>query len=233
MKLRNTIIVVAAVAMAAMIQTAQAAFTGTLAQLAAGGTLTIGDKTFSGFSYTPSGLTSFNPNNIIVTATESGGIDYLTWSGNISFVSGGVASADLVLNYIVAANAGKIDMIDQSYTGSGVNGTLAVDETVAKGAFGGTVVGYSHLQPGDLSDPPAEIVQGDNLIIDPSQSVLYVTKDIFLAVTSPFGGLSTLSEVSQSFHQEVPEPTTIIAGALLLLPFGASTLRILRKNRTA
>jgi choice-of-anchor C domain-containing protein len=31
----------------------------------------------------------------------------------------------------------------------------------------------------------------------------------------------------------VPEPTTLIAGALLLLPFGASTLRRLRKNRTA
>jgi hypothetical protein len=31
----------------------------------------------------------------------------------------------------------------------------------------------------------------------------------------------------------VPEPTTMIAGAMLLLPFGASTLRILRKNRTA
>ena len=31
----------------------------------------------------------------------------------------------------------------------------------------------------------------------------------------------------------VPEPTTMLAGALLLLPFGASTLRILRKNRTA
>lgn len=31
----------------------------------------------------------------------------------------------------------------------------------------------------------------------------------------------------------VPEPTTIIAGALLLLPFGASTIRFLRKNRTA
>ena len=28
----------------------------------------------------------------------------------------------------------------------------------------------------------------------------------------------------------VPEPTTMIAGALLLLPFGASTLRILRKS---
>jgi hypothetical protein len=31
----------------------------------------------------------------------------------------------------------------------------------------------------------------------------------------------------------VPEPTTMISGALLLLPFGASTLRMLRKNRTA
>jgi hypothetical protein len=31
----------------------------------------------------------------------------------------------------------------------------------------------------------------------------------------------------------VPEPTTMIAGALLLLPFGASAARILRRNRTA
>jgi F0F1-type ATP synthase assembly protein I len=31
----------------------------------------------------------------------------------------------------------------------------------------------------------------------------------------------------------VPEPTTLISGVLLLLPFGASTLRILRKNRTS
>jgi len=31
----------------------------------------------------------------------------------------------------------------------------------------------------------------------------------------------------------VPEPTTITAGALLLLPFGASTIRFLRKSRTA
>jgi len=31
----------------------------------------------------------------------------------------------------------------------------------------------------------------------------------------------------------VPEPTTIISGVLMLLPFGASTLRILRKSRVA
>ena len=32
-------------------------------------------------------------------------------------------------------------------------------------------------------------------------------------------------------NYSVPEPTTVMAGALLLLPFGASTLRILRRNR--
>ena len=31
----------------------------------------------------------------------------------------------------------------------------------------------------------------------------------------------------------VPEPTTMVAGALLLLPFGASTLRMFRRNRKA
>jgi len=225
--IRKKLIAIFAVAtMVAMVQTAQASFT--LAQLADGGTISIDDKTFSGFSYTSSGLTSFNPNQIIVTATESGGIDYLTWSGNISLVSGGIASADLKLNYIVTANAGTINKIDQAYTGSAINGLLAVDETAAIGNFGGTVAGYSHLQIGDLSDPPAEA--GDILNIVPPETVLYVTKDIAFGVTSPNGGFITISQVTQSFHQ-VPEPTTMIAGALLLLPFGASTLRILRKNR--
>jgi hypothetical protein len=236
---KKLIAIFAVTTMVAMIQTAQA-FIITLADLTnpdgtakSGATLSIGDKTFSGFSYQASGLTSFNASQINVTATESGGIDYLTWSGNLSFGSGGIASADLLLKYIVTANPGTINMIDQAYTGSAQNGLLAIDETAATGAFGGTVAGYSHLEAGDLSDPPTEIVQGDNLIIDPSQSVLYVTKDIAFGVTSANGGFITISQVTQSFHQAVPESTTIIAGALLLLPFGASTLRILRKRQTA
>jgi hypothetical protein len=39
--------------------------------------------------------------------------------------------------------------------------------------------------------------------------------------------------VTVSTVSPVPEPTTMIAGALLLLPFGASTIRLLRKNRAA
>jgi 7-keto-8-aminopelargonate synthetase-like enzyme len=154
--------------------------------------------------------------------SQSGGIDYLTWSGNISYVSAGVGSADLLLNYEVTANGGLIDLIDQAYTGSAQSGLLAVDETAATGNFGGTVAGYSHLQIGDFSDPPSEAY--DNLDILPPQSVLFVTKDIGLAVLSSSGGFITISQVSQSFHQ-VPEPGTIAIAmtALLLLAAGRRT----------
>jgi hypothetical protein len=39
--------------------------------------------------------------------------------------------------------------------------------------------------------------------------------------------------MAQFVVTQVPEPTTMIAGALLLLPFGVSTLRFVRKNRAA
>lgn len=212
--------------MVGMIQTAQASFTDNLADLASsGGTLTIDDKTFSGFSYTELGLTSFNAANITVTATESGGIEYLTWSGNISLTGSGIAYADLKLNYIVTASAGAINMIDQAYTGSAQNGFLSIAETAATGSFGGPVVGSSHLTGLIPSNPPS--YANDLLDVVPPETLLYVTKDIGFAVD---GGSINLSVVSQSYHQ-VPEPTTIIAGALLLLPFGASALRILRRNR--
>jgi hypothetical protein len=217
--------------MAATIQTSQAAFTASLANLVANnGSLSIGDKTFSGFSILGSGLTSFDPSAITVTASESGGVDYLTWSGSIGLAGGGPQIADLKLNYIVSASAGTINMIDQAYTGSASgSGLLAIDETVATGSFGGTVVGSSHLNNVDLSDPPAEA--NDLLDIIPPQALLYVTKDISLAIPNTDLTLVTISQVTQSFHQVVPEPTTVLAGALLLLPLGASTLRILRRNR--
>ena len=50
------------------------------------------------------------------------------------------------------------------------------------------------------------------------------------------GGRQTTPGAGQDFIYNVtpvPEPATMVAGALLLLPFGASTLRMLRKNRSA
>jgi hypothetical protein len=44
---------------------------------------------------------------------------------------------------------------------------------------------------------------------------------------------SSTSPNKQPMLGIVPEPSTVIAGALLLLPFGVSTVRILRKNKSA
>lgn len=48
--------------------------------------------------------------------------------------------------------------------------------------------------------------------------------------TNDSGGYITY-QIDSVVESAVPEPTTMIAGALLLLPFGAGTLRILRKSR--
>jgi hypothetical protein len=47
-----------------------------------------------------------------------------------------------------------------------------------------------------------------------------------------FNGVTSLGMTEMTVNV-VPEPSTCVAGALLLLPFGVSTLRMLRKKRTA
>ncbi len=212
---------------------AQIYTSGTLAELAAGGTIGIGDKTFTGFSYQASGLTAFDPTAITVTASESGGVDFLTWSGSMSLISSGLASGDLVLNYIVTANPGSISMIDQRYIGGATNGSLLINETATSA---GAPTAHSQLSAGFVNDPsdpnnypngPIDIGENDLLSIVPAQTTLYVTKDISFAVVSANGGVVTITQVEQSFHQ-VPEPGTMLIGSL-----GGGLLLFLRSRRQA
>ena len=202
--------------------------TDNLAHLVAtGGSLRIGDKVFSDFDFVASGLTSFDPSQIRVTASMEDGIYYLTWAGNMSLVSAsGPASADLVLNYRVTATQGLINTIDQLYTGSAqpLGGSfLAVDETVRDSS--GRIVANSHLDTDDLSDPFAEA--GDNLNINPALRTVRVTKDISFGLISR--GFITISEVRQSFHQ-VPEASTAVLLGLGLALVGIVAFR--QKLRT-
>ena len=208
---------------------APTATSDTLAHLvASGGSLAIGDKVFSNFDFVASGLTSFDASQIRVSASFSGGVYFLTWAGNMSLVSGGPATADLVLNYRVTATAGLIDMIDQFYTGSaqGTAGSfLAIDETVRDTT--GRIVANSHLDGTDLGDPFAE--PGDNLNINPGRTTLDVTKDIAFGLVN--GGFVTVSEVRQSFHQNpIPEAGTV---GLLVLGLAVVGIAALRKTRKA
>jgi hypothetical protein len=237
---KKLIAIFAVTTMVAAIQTAQASFTDSLSDLANNhGSLTIGDKIFSGFSFQAVNLSGFNASLITVTASiGTGGVDYLTFGGNIQLAGFSFATADLLLGYSVTATHGAISMIDQRYTGGAANGSLLINETATSV---GAPTAHSQLSVNDVSDPnvypngnPFDIGENDLLLVVPPQATLHVVKDLSFVIFN--GAPGTISQVSvssvqQSFHQvAVPEPTTIIAGALLLLPFGASTLRILRKR---
>jgi hypothetical protein len=214
-KLRWALVAAAVLGLASQMA---AATTDNLQNLATtGGSLTIGDKTFSNFDFLASGLTSFDASQIQVTASVAGGTYFLTWGGNMSLVSGSGSpvSADLLLNYTVTAATGLIDMIDQQYTGSAQptgGAFLAIDETVRD--TNGNLVANSHLDGNDMSDPSAE--PGDNLHINPALATIDVTKDIAFAIVD--GGFISISEIRQSFHQ-IPE-----AGAMSMFVLGSAIL---------
>jgi hypothetical protein len=90
--------------------------------------------------------------------------------------------------------------------------------TIVNSSAGVTAAGYSALG-GSL------VFTGNNPLFTSSGS------DGTYAIGG-YGNVGGNLEVDFDYTP-VPESTTIIAGALLLLPFGASALRILRKKQTA
>jgi hypothetical protein len=241
----NPIVALASVAIllsGLLCQTAQAQEAQeTLAELAGGGTLTVGDNTFSDFSYAESGLTSFNAADITVTASAAGNIDTLTWGGNISLASlgslGTTATGNLLLNYVVTETGGqRINEIGQNYTGTVASGsaTIRIAETVTAPNAGGATLASAYLsdtctyEP-DFSNIPLSL-NGSKPFISPSQPILDVVDSISLGTVNaqPVPGFPGyydasvhLSQIQQPFDP-VPEPaaTALLAGTLLLLPPG-------------
>lgn len=220
MKFKLTIALLTAVAV--LSTTASAITIGSLEDLATnGGSLTIGDKTYSDFSYAANGLQDFVPANIAVRAKVVDGIYLLVWAGNISVATPDFitpATASLSLFYTVTASGGQISSIDQIIAAgvSGGTGTIKVEETVTNA--GGQTVGNSSVSLVDISDPSAEA--SDHLDINPGLSQLRVGTVISLEVVADRGelGLVSVSVIQQSFHQTVPDGGSGLAllGASLL-----------------
>jgi len=130
------------------------------------------------------------------------------------------------------------DSINMYQLNFAVNIALAPGQTYdfflnGSGSGDGTQIPFVHASNAALSGSPqqqadntmlyAEVVNG---VVDPVNGVGPWSSD--------GDGWDKASDVNvQVYGNAVPEPTTIISGALMLLPFGASTLRILRKNRMA
>ena len=90
----------------------------------------------------------------------------------------------------------------------------------------GTLVATVQALPGNSSDPVVDSSTG-TWTYDPTSGPGYITAD-----APPPGGAPTAYDTTYNFTV-VPEPTTVLAGVLTLLPFGASGLRILRKRQAA
>jgi hypothetical protein len=137
-------------------------------------------------------------------------------------------------------------------TGYGISGLSGYDITAISGERNGVLISGiqsnpafpgSSTSPGNYYD---NALVGSPFGLDVDGLNFYAGETLYnLSVINPFtggtgyydtananlGNGATLTAVTLSLTP-VPEPTTMIAGALLLLPFGASTLRMLRK-RTA
>jgi hypothetical protein len=102
---------------------------------------------------------------------------------------------------------------------------VAVWEILGDGTHGYTVTASGNTAvTSEAADMLAQLASGDLTAKADLQALVSLDGQNYVVPNNEGGNV---------VPNAVPEPTTIIAGALLLLPFGASALRILRKTRTA
>jgi len=134
--------------------------------------------------------------------TQINGLEAVIVSGNATF--------DSAMSVTLAGWSGTLLNSTLSYasgTANGADRTISLSFTDPAPA-GGVVVDIFELYNGVVVGSPLQAWQWENLPADQSWQF-----------------------ISSNDLVPVPEATTMIAGALLLLPFGVSTFRILRRNR--
>jgi len=162
---------------------------------ASGFSCTIGDLTFSDFSYLSAIL---DGSNVAVEPVTGGGETGFLFSGPWSVPSG--FAIDSLLSYTVTAESPVISDLVLSISGYGYSGNGFV--TVAENASNGTNLYVCYpTKPNDI--PPCGV--SDSAIFTPVAS-LTITKDI--TVSALFGGTAALSAVVNETSQ-VPEPASL------------------------
>jgi hypothetical protein len=137
-------------------------------------------------------------------------------------------------DYGTATGLASLIHFDSSGTGPSYTGPGGTSTTYDQLFY------YSTEGTGNLADHmPLSSVETSVLAYPYLQSVTESATGLayYTPPTSYSGGYTTgvsgATQYEYEFVSVVPEPTTMIAGALLLLPFGVSTLRIMRKPRLA
>jgi hypothetical protein len=158
---------------------------------------------------------------------------------------------------LVAAQA-RATLYDLTYTDNGANvgsGVINVSGGVATSGYfdvtAGAATGVWNLSPGTGSDSSFYWDNAVNSAGNPfltSAGLLFTGTGVYAgneiniwgnsadnySLQGNIGGnWNPISNGGEATLTAVPEPTTIISGVMMLLPFGASTLRVLRRKQVA
>ncbi len=135
----------------------------------------------------------------------------------------------LTYQYTVANGSGSIDAIER-LTLIGWTGT-ATDVGYVRG--GGVAAAFAD-RSNDGDTVGFTWAKWIGIIAPGSSGSVFIRSDAAAYTTSIAniidGGIADAATFAPA---PVPEPTTLLAGALLLLPFGTSAVRMLRKNKTS
>jgi hypothetical protein len=242
-KMRRLVLICGAAALALPGVASAATVQYSLADLLAGGTqsggFTIGDKQYSGFTFSSTGSAPLTPRDVNVRVTSSDSNAAVPGDDQyaIQFTFGLDAfpgeRSDLVIGYRVDVQnpAMFINRVGLRFNGSvpsqGVGDAAAsVSETVTSTNGGPVVPGSSNPTavidvfndgPGRLPDD-----NSDFIAVNPTRSLIF-TKDIIVS-SRPDGGYAAVSVVDNIVDQ-VPEP-----GVISLVVFAGGAL-VLRRRR--
>lgn len=182
--------------------------------------IVVGDKVFSGFSYSALGDMPLATDVSVLGFTDPSGNWGISFHGSFKDLPGG-GDSDALIRFMVEVDPvalrqgwritdahlflGGVGVGDESY--------FTVDESFALSGINDTLNVYqSTLGPGTT------VQLSDSAFFDPGLNKLFVTKDVnaFAAANSGLPARATV--IDQSFSQEqIPEPATLVLGGLSAL----------------
>jgi hypothetical protein len=222
-----SIAVAAVVLSVGMSASSRADFIGTGVQLSTlldGGTLQIGDKLFSNFTYSHTGDMPDATGVNVITGTDSLGNFGLRFQGGFHDNAGG-NSSDALIGYKVTVTDPSFVITDAHLTSNqSVQGPLA-SLTISENFAGTTNQLFTGTFNNADGNPVGTPKFTDVTFFDVGHSSLTVTKDILAQAGSD--GIATLSQVDQTFSQNhIPEPSSVV-----LLACGSVILGLVARRR--